>query len=100
MRKILLFWAWLALSAPLALAASSREQGPVDVATAALSEGGAELQLTFLDRTPVNHACEYFVSRFEYVAGIDPGLLLVELHSPEPCLVDRIGRRSGSLKWA
>lgn len=102
MKKALCLWLWAGVFASLALSAPARAQGErlsIDVANAAVSETGAELQLSFLDRTPVRHACDYFVSRFEYVSGIEPGLLLVELRSPEPCLVDRFGRRAGQLKW-
>jgi hypothetical protein len=79
--------------------ARADEKRTIDVVSASLAGGGAELQLSFLDRDPVPHDCDYFVSRFEYVSSVEPGLLLVELKSPEPCLVDRIGRRTGSLKW-
>jgi hypothetical protein len=83
----------------LTLPAAARADRTLDVVNAVLSEGGSEVQLSFRDRDTVPQDCDYFVSRFEYVSAAVPALLLVDLTSPDPCLVDRIGRREGSLKW-
>lgn len=91
--------ALVSLALLAAAAAANADSRTLDVVNATLGASGSELQLSFLDRAESPRDCDYYVSRFEYVTGVEPALLLVELASPEPCLVDRIGRRSGSLKW-
>jgi hypothetical protein len=96
--KFLFAWFCACVVAMPVVATTARADAGIDVSSVTVSSSGSELELKFLDRSPVQHECDYYVSRFEYVA-VDPGLLLVELRSPEPCLVDRYGRRAGSLKW-
>jgi hypothetical protein len=85
--------------AVLAVAGAARADGTPSIDVTGVSLSANELQLNFQDRDSVPHDCDYFLSRFEYVSSVDPGLLLIDLTSPEPCQVDRIGRRAGSFKW-
>ncbi len=90
---------YLAVSALLAAApgALAAPRFPIEISRAAVSADGAELELAFRDREPVRNACDYHVSRMEFVAAVE--LLIVELQTRVPCPLDRYGRRAGSLKW-
>ncbi len=90
---------YLAASALLTAAsgALASPRFPIEVSRTAVSSDGAELELAFRDREPVRNACDFHVSRFEYVAAAE--LLVVDLLSRVPCPLDRYGRRTGSLKW-
>ncbi len=69
----------------------------IEVEGATLTNDGASLEIRFIDREPVANACDYHVSRFEYVEAAQ--LLIVELKAPNPCSLDRYGRRKGRLSW-
>jgi hypothetical protein len=88
------------MSLLLVLFASAAWAAPastIEVESANLSDDGASLELRFIDREPVANACDYHVARFEYVEAAS--LLIVDLKSPEPCSLDRFGRRKGRLNW-
>ena len=101
--KVLFAWLCACVVAMPVLSSAARAEAGIEVSSVTVSSTGSELELGFLDHSPVQRACDYYVSRFEYVkhpGSLSPSdLLLVELRSPEPCLVDRYGRRSGGLKW-
>jgi hypothetical protein len=69
----------------------------IEVEAASLTNDGASLELRLIDRDAVANACDYHVARFEYVEAAS--LLIVDLKAPNPCNLDRFGRRKGRLTW-
>jgi hypothetical protein len=57
----------------------------------------ADLIVEIQDKTEVPNACNYYVQRFEYIRAINT--LVVNVETQQPCLVDRIGKRTGELRW-
>jgi hypothetical protein len=58
---------------------------------------GALLTLSLRDRFAVSAACDYYVTRFEYVESA--ALVLVDLASQDPCPQDRVAKREGKIIW-
>lgn len=90
-----------ALACAIALfgvASSSQASQSRTIEIRSVSSVDGELAVAFRDLAPVQNNCGYYIQRMEYVASINT--LLVNLESPEPCLVDRVGKREGQLKWA